>query len=284
MLKQAQGKNNDRHSYWLCKCSCGNETIVVGTSLTRGYTKSCGCLRKSKNTKNLIGQKYGKLTVIKKANKPNNLKNRNAYWLCKCDCGNEKVINGKSLMNGATKSCGCILKDKEYISSNKGIFKNKYNSYDLTGEYGIGYTSKGDEFYFDLEDYEKIKHYCWCYSDGYVQNTKNHLRMHRFVMNCKDKNLVVDHINHITYDNRKTNLRICSNSQNGMNKKTVQNNRSGYNGVTFDKEKNQWRVRIGINKETIHVGYFKNKEDAIQARNDAEDEYFGKYSYNSSQK
>ena len=36
----------------------------------------------------------------------------------------------------------------------------KYNTYDLSGEYGIGYTSKGEEFYFDLDDYDKIKDYC----------------------------------------------------------------------------------------------------------------------------
>ena len=46
----------------------------------------------------------------------------------------------------------------------------KYNTYDLTGEYGIGYTSKDEEFYFDLEDYDKIKDYCWRITmQGYVR-------------------------------------------------------------------------------------------------------------------
>jgi len=284
VMGQVKSKNNDKHSYWLCKCKCGNEIIVVGTSLTRGYTKSCGCLRKEVHTKDLTGQRFGKLTVLQKAIRPKYLKNRNAYWLCKCDCGKEKIINGISLTSGSTKSCGCIFKDEEYIFSNKGLFKNKYNTYDLSGEYGIGYTSKGEEFYFDLEDYEKIKDYCWCYSgkDKYVSNTRYKLRMHRLVMKCTDDNLVVDHINHITYDNRKKNLRICSNSQNGMNKKIIRNNQSGCNGVTFDKNSGQWRTRIGVDQKMINIGRFNNKKDAIYTRKQAEEKYFGEYSYDNS--
>lgn len=164
------------------------------------------------------------------------------------------------------------------------IPRSNGNTYDLSGEYGIGYTSKGEEFYFDLEDYDKIKDYCWCYSgkDKYVSNTRYKLRMHRFVMNCQDEKLVVDHINHITYDDRKKNLRICSNSQNGMNKKIVKNNQSGCNGVTFDKNSSQWRARIGVNQTMINVGRFTYKEEAIHARKQAEENYFGEYSYDNS--
>ena len=51
----------------------------------------------------------------------------------------------------------------------------KYNTYDLSGEYGIGYTTKGEKFLFDLEDYEKIKDYCWCVdkTDTVVQEMTN---------------------------------------------------------------------------------------------------------------
>ena len=56
----------------------------------------------------LIGQNFGRLTVVKRA--PNNKEGR-TMWLCKCVCGNEKVILGKSLCSGHTKSCGCLNKD-----------------------------------------------------------------------------------------------------------------------------------------------------------------------------
>lgn len=59
----------------------------------------------------LIGQKFGKLTVIERAKNSNNGK---ARWLCKCECGNEKTILSESLRKGKTSSCGC-----KYINSNK---------------------------------------------------------------------------------------------------------------------------------------------------------------------
>jgi len=62
----------------------------------------------------LIGQKFGRLLPIKCVGKNNN---RECLWLCKCECGNEKIISGRSLRSGATRSCGCL--QKEFI-----IFKN----------------------------------------------------------------------------------------------------------------------------------------------------------------
>lgn len=56
---------------------------------------------------NLIGKRFGKLTVIELAE----IKNQNCYWLCKCDCGGEKVVLGAQLTSGKTKSCGCLLKE-----------------------------------------------------------------------------------------------------------------------------------------------------------------------------
>ena len=86
----------------------------------------------------------------------------------------------------------------------------KYNTYDLTGEYGIGYTFKGEEFWLDLEDYHKIKGYCWYYSQRYVvaheiDDSKKHVNLHNLVMN-KRENEVIDHtyhpkINENKYDN-----------------------------------------------------------------------------------
>ena len=56
----------------------------------------------------LTGQKFGRLTVIKRAEN----KGGKVYWLCKCECGNEKVIRGTSLKSGATMSCGCLTSEK----------------------------------------------------------------------------------------------------------------------------------------------------------------------------
>ena len=70
---------------WRCKCDCGNEKVIGGGNLRNGYTTSCGCQRLGKRVINLVGQKFGKLTVIKRAGTQGNL----ATWRCICDCETE---------------------------------------------------------------------------------------------------------------------------------------------------------------------------------------------------
>ena len=281
VIGRGQRPNNstDKHRYWLCQCECGNVVSVVGTSLTSGRTKSCGCAKREKYI-DLTGRKFGRLIVLKRTDDRKDKTDRCCMWLCRCDCGKQVVVRSSNLIKGATKSCGCLRKE----NNNSGSFKNKYNKYDLSGDYGIGYTFRGEEFYFDLEDYDKIKDYCWC-MDGkkkYLTNSINRIRMHRLIMNCHDTDLIVDHINHIPFDNRKANLRVCSRSQNGMNKKIPSNNTSGNIGVSYDTYMGMWSARIGIDNKTINLGRFQNKEDAIAIRKKAEQKYFKEYSYENS--
>ena len=159
------------------------------------------------------------------------------------------------------------------------MFIKQYNKYNLENEFGIGYTLKGQEFYFDLEDYDKIKDYCWHINDsGYLTSTKKTIRIHRLVMNC-NKNEEIDHVNHNLLDNRKYNLRIVTSSQNKINRKKVSYNTSGHKGVSWDKDRNKWAVYIGLNNKLIHLGRFNNIDDAIKIRKEAEKKYFGEYNY-----
>jgi hypothetical protein len=100
---------------WKCKCDCGNELTVMGQSLRHKHTVSCGCYNRELTsklfTKDLVGQRFGRLIVIKcvKTGKFNQ-----TVWLCKCDCGNEKVIRGNSLRGNKTVSCGCYNKERAF--------------------------------------------------------------------------------------------------------------------------------------------------------------------------
>ena len=241
----------------------------------------------------LTGQKFGRLTVIKRGE--DHIRRNGStkpQWLCLCDCQlafpkekqKMKLIKGECLKNGSIKSCGCL--QKEAVSKIAKTFRRKYNKYDLSGEYGVGYTSKCEEFYFDLEDYDLIKDYCWWKSKhGYILTKNNNLsvRMHRMVLNLENEKIPdVDHINHIKHDNRKINLRIATRSQNIMNQKIRCDNSSGYVGVHKHCEK--WEASITIDSENIYLGVFDNIEDAINARKEAEDKYFGEYSYSNSLK
>lgn len=186
--------------------------------------------------KDISGQKFGRLTAIKIVGYK---KDKRAIWYCHCDCGNNVNVCGTELRSGHTKSCGCLQKEL-LVKRNKDMAY--HNTYDLSGEYGIGYDVKGKEFYFDLDDYDKIKDYYWSVNNnGYVTTSNNQKHLHRTIMNVDNKQwtcVQVDHIhgNDTRNDNRKSNLRIVTPSQNGMNKKIYSNNTTGYTGVYWNKK------------------------------------------------
>lgn len=102
---------NDKHGNvrWLCRCDCGNETVVISGHLKSGATQSCGCLAKERASErrlqDLTGQRFGKLTVLSYDHI-----NRGGFacWCCLCDCGNETIVPSGALKSGNTRSCGCL--------------------------------------------------------------------------------------------------------------------------------------------------------------------------------
>lgn len=241
--------------------------------------------------KDLTGNRFGRLVVIRRAEDyvyPSG--SHRTQWLCRCDCdGKEVIVKSNLLLNGHTQSCGCL--HSEVVSKLNSATKKQVNEYDLSGEYGIGYATGNKEFYFDLEDYDKIKDYRWHVSDdgrvttNVFKNGKyTTLSMHRFVMDCLDDDVDVDHIKHCPFDNRKSKLRIATRSQNTINRRLVSNNTSGATGVSWNKFHEKWIAYIGLNYETMHLGYFDSFDEAVKARKIAEEKYFGEYSYSNSMK
>jgi len=100
-----------------CKCDCGKFTEVLLSNLTSGKVKSCGCLarelREQKLIAEMVGKKFGRLTVLSKAESRVTSRGKKiSIWHCKCDCGNECDVVGTYLRKGKTKSCGCYSIDK----------------------------------------------------------------------------------------------------------------------------------------------------------------------------
>ena len=275
-------KNN--HTYYKCRCKCGcQEEVDIRNDNFNTYNKICKhkeSLLPPKPLKHapretlksrLIGQTFGNLYV-------KNFYGYNKYkqivYECECQCQNKTIVYAtySDLTHGKKDNCGCLHKLKLSQA------RHKTNTYDLSGEYGIGWTTNTNkEFYFDLEDYDKIKDYCWNESrEGYiVANNENrkHIKQHRIIMEATDYEQKIDHINHNLHDNRKSQLRITTNQQNTFNHKLHSNSTSGISGVNWDSEKSLWRARIFINKKGIHLGYYENLEDATIARNKAEDKW-----------
>lgn len=192
-------------------------------------------------------------------------------------------------MTGNTKSCGCLHKDSARVTGER---VRKLNQYDLTGEFGVGWTHNAhSEFYFDLEDYSVINKYHWMNQNGYIvakvweDNHPHSLNLHRLIMQEHGydiENLDIDHINHLTYDNRKVNLRPCEHHKNIAASKTYTNNTSGRKGVVWDKSRNKWSAAITINKKTHHLGRYDRFEDAVAARESGEQRYHQEFHFDDS--
>ena len=203
-----------------------------------------------------------------------------AQWLCECNCDlhTRFIAVGEKIKSGKIKSCGC--RQKELLIQRNKI--NHGNTYDLSGEYGIGYTSNTNkEFYFDLEDYNKIKDYCWCEShvkSGYIvisaqePGTNKTIKMHQLIYGE-----TCDHKDRNPLNNRKNNLRPATYSQQNMNRGIAKNNTSGFIGVYWIKNNKKWQASININHKKIHLGYFNDKNEAIKTRLKAEFQYYGEF-------
>jgi len=220
------------------------------------------------------GMRFGRLVVLKYGGKSNA---GLSTWICQCDCGNTtEPIQIGNLTNGHTQSCGCYLADRNFE------IRKKYNAYDLSGKFGVGYTFKGEEFYFDLEDYDLIKNYCWSLKpDGAV--VCDHLKMHRLVLGILDNpEIRPDHKNRNRQDNRKENLRPATFSQNAANRSLQPNNTTGIVGVYKAKSKGypdykKWKAKIENEKIVYELGTFETFDEAVVARLTAEKEIFGEF-------
>lgn len=241
----------------------------------------------------LTGKTFGKLTVLRQVEdyiEPKSGQHR-SRWLCECSCEEhgQIVVLGKALKQGRVKSCGCLRRENAATmkTKNQTCIKNnkqhQVNKYDLNGEYGIGYcTNTNKEFYFDLEDYDKIKDYCWFENirpNGYhalvAYNRGEHrnIRMHQIIVGS-----YYDHINRNPLDNRKSNLRKATNKENSTNRKIRSDNTSGVTGVSFDKRRVKWwAFVVDENKKVVSLGYFIDKNDAIVARLNGEVKYYGEF-------
>ena len=115
----------NKQTQYLCKCNCGKEVILKSSAIRNGNTKSCGCLKKKKlaerNAKNSsvkVGNRYGKLVVIKDLGmRKQESRNKMERWsLCQCDCGSAPIeVKNNMLQTGWKKSCGCLQSQGEFI-------------------------------------------------------------------------------------------------------------------------------------------------------------------------
>lgn len=224
---------------------------------------------------NYINKKFNRLTILKDSGRD---KYSHKLVEVQCDCEKQTIFTTRlrSVLDNATTSCGCY--NKEIVKENC----KKHNSYDLTKEYGIGYANKTNkEFYFDLEDYNKIKDICWSVSSdnrvgGYHKG--KYILIHKIITDTTSQ--IIDHINLNPRDNRKENLRFSNKSKNAMNKKGHgKMSEFGLKGINWHKLTKVWHNQIKKGNKVVYSKYFDNILDAINDKIKFEKEYFGEYRY-----
>ena len=124
----------------------------------------------------MTGKKFGKLTAIKYMYSD---KYGCAHWLCRCDCGNEKIVNGKGLRCGDTKSCGCAkIERAKTMSTKHGLGKTRLHTIWLdmrsrcSKSYSINYERYGARGIEVCEEWlnDFVAFYSWAISNGYKKN------------------------------------------------------------------------------------------------------------------
>lgn len=190
-----------------------------------------------------------------------------------CICGGEfsGSIDGKEYCNSHWQ--------KVYRYGTPDGGSGSKNKFIEKGDITEVYTTKGEKFIIDTEDIEKIKCSTWCKNkSGYLVAKKDgkNIRLHRFILDYNG-NLVVDHINGDITDNRKSNLRICTQKNNSRNTTSPKNSKLGILGVNLTAQ-GKYRARIMVDRKEIELGIYETLEAAIEARRKAELIYFKEYS------
>jgi len=143
--------------------------------------------------------------------------------------------------------------------------------------------TKGHFAIVDESDFESLSKFNWHSHKGYAQRNfyspqkQTTIKMHRQIMRAEDGKQV-DHINGNKLDNRKCNLRICTNQQNTFNSSAHKNSTSKLKGVSWYKSGSKWRAQISINQKRTHIGYFKTEQEAFDAYKKLAKQHYGEFS------
>jgi hypothetical protein len=211
----------------------------------------------------LTEKRFGRLTVIEQAGSD---KWGFALWMCKCDCGVIIIVNGGSLRSGCTKSCGCLQREiaKKRLTthglSSSRIYKIwasmiqrcidiNYEDYHYYGGRGITVCKRWKFFENFLADMGE------CPNDFTLERVDNEKGY--FLKNCK----------------------WATHTEQNRNQRVQKRNKTGITGVFWSSDRNKFRSYIGVGGRLIHLGSFKELNNAILARQDAEMKYWRKNNY-----
>lgn len=156
VIRRATKEEKPSGVFWLCKCSCGNESFVTTGNLNNGHVTSCWKCGHNKSGKHkridLVGQRFGKLVVLEMIY-PNREISDTVYCKCQCDCGNISMVSQGGLRSkGKTQSCGCLRKEIISNKLRKSVVGQRFCSLTVIDEY----------YYQDVTKQPELKCLCDC--------------------------------------------------------------------------------------------------------------------------
>lgn len=249
----ARYKNKDINLYKSCK------TLEEAIETRQAWEQEYGTPKsRMLDKRNLLGKKIGKLLVVEEVEKVGG----HRMFKCLCDCGNEIITRGESLVSGSTKSCGC----------SRGEFVSKANKADITGQrFGKLVAIKR------LNKQTKKSEWIWqckCDCGNFTEATVELLRKGQKVQceECFDRYLKEEGI-------QKAQAAMQENTIDGVQvlrytDNPNKNNTTGYKGVTLNKRRGTYTAVLTVNKKVHTKTGFKTAADAYyNGRLVLEDEY-----------
>ena len=211
-----------------------------------------------------LKEKYGDLIVLGFDHKT---KNNQYYIKVRCNCGNEFVIRKTLLINNKQTCC------RE--CSRKGV-PRKHNEIVIIDNIAQLILSDNTVALIDADDVDKVKQHYWHKGgdDRYIYSYTANISLHKYIYG---KDIMLDHINGNTMDNRKINLRPCNQQQNCMNRKRRIDNKTGVTGVT---ERNGKYIADLTYKGIRKTKTCKTFEEAVYIRKSWEEEFFKEWTRN----
>ncbi|MCD8189801.1 MAG: transcriptional regulator [Clostridiales bacterium] len=244
------GQRKDRYAVWRCRCDCGRELNVSTKELKSGSVQSCGCVTRLKpGARDLTGQRFGKLLVLYPTDK--RMDKGSVVWHAVCDCGKECDVSGRRLVQGKTRSCGCLSNPphKDYVGKTFG----RWTVIEYAG------TSK-DRGLVGTMNYWKCR--CACGNIGIVGQTE--------LQNGRSQScgcLRVEGLEHRMKLVEGTSIRVLETNRSKLRADNV----SGKTGVCFITRNQKWAAYISFQRKRYRLGLFNDKEEAIRVRTVAEE-------------
>lgn len=207
-----------------------------------------------------------------------------------CDFCNKKLKKKESIYGHivCSKHMHQLFKYGKVLDNNPRTQKD-FNEFRFLDDNSVEFdvynqrNEKVNSFIIDKSDFQKIRYKKWRIDTnsriitGNCTNKNPRRELSRFLLDVTDETVVVDHIDCNPLNNRRNNLRICTQSKNVCNKSFMSNNTSGIIGVSWDKARNKWAPEIRLEKTRCHLGRFDLFEEAVYARHIAELKLFKEY-------